>query len=48
MNTECLESRLQEIAYWCKLIQDKPDRQDAISYLYVHARLLLDELERKH
>ncbi|MCG9677613.1 hypothetical protein [Vibrio sp. Isolate24] len=47
MNTESLESRLQEITYWCRLIHAEPEKKEAISYLYVHTQLLLDELKNK-
>ena len=47
MNTEDLESRLQEITYWCRLIHAEPKKKEAISYLYVHTQLLLDELQNK-
>ena len=47
MNTEDLERRLQEITYWCKCFNTEPDKKEAVSYLYVHTQLLLDELQSK-
>ena len=46
MNTQNLEYRIEELAYWCEEFKKTNDNELA-GYIYGHAVLLLDELEGK-
>ncbi len=40
-----LESKLEDVTFWCKSILTQPEDKNSIGYLYVHAQLLLDEIQ---
>jgi len=44
MNLSNLETRIEELTYWCEEFQKNQDKELA-GYIYGHAVLLLDELE---
>jgi len=46
MNEANIESKLEDVSFWCKSILNQPEDKNAIGYLYVHAQLLLDEIKK--